>query len=266
MTVNISNASIYEDNFSSISSWTDDDSGGGESSQVTFDSRSCMKLDTGGSASGYAARVKDVGTFGNNNVFSFYSYIDSIGLTTAYEAFTFIASNGSYQLMVGFYSDNVRVHSTYGAYYTDIGNYVVQDSWQEWTFVVTGPSDYKVDVYLNRILKNSSVDCRSTTVSSNGTVRFSTYATTANNRIVYVDWFKAGSALYTSTDIGLRVSNSSTTNKINVETLSASHKLRISDGSDTYGISLVDVSSDQNSGVEIYDGAAIKALPKILYE
>lgn len=63
-------------------------------------------------------------------------------------------------------------------------------------------------------------------------------------------------------DIGVRVRTSSTNINIGAEILTASHKLRIRDGGITYGIPLIATSDANASGIRIYDGVSIKALPK----
>ena len=67
-------------------------------------------------------------------------------------------------------------------------------------------------------------------------------------------------------DVGITYrDNSGVTQKIGVETLTSSHKLRVrgNDGA-TYGIPLLDTTDEEASELRIYDGANIKALPKIL--
>ena len=64
-------------------------------------------------------------------------------------------------------------------------------------------------------------------------------------------------------DIGLRIRTSSATIKIGVEALKSTHKLRIVKDGVIYGIPLLATSDSDASGLRIYDGSAIKALPKV---
>ena len=64
-------------------------------------------------------------------------------------------------------------------------------------------------------------------------------------------------------DIGKRIGTSSGTVVIAGETLTASHKLRTRKGATTYGIPLITPGAADDSGIRIYDGSAVKALPKI---
>ena len=64
-------------------------------------------------------------------------------------------------------------------------------------------------------------------------------------------------------DIGLRIRTSTATIKIGVLDLEATHKLRIRKGNTTYGIPLLATTDAEASGLRIYDGSAVKALPKV---
>ena len=187
----ISNADIDDEDMVDITDWADSDSGAGaESSQATFDGKSCMKLDSGDGGSGYnATRTQDIGTFGARTVFSISVYCDAIGTTAASDDFRFVAANGSSMLFVKFATDGLFIFD--GAVHNEVGvNLVVQDVWQEWTFDVNWTAQ-TVDVYLNKVLQSSGVDCFFPSAVVNGSVFFRQYGGTAN-RITYVDWFKAG--------------------------------------------------------------------------
>jgi hypothetical protein len=191
-----SNGSIDDEDMADITDWTDLDNGSGVSSQVTFDSKSCMKLDTGGTVDSGSQRRQDVGTFGIRTVFSMNLYFDAIGSTANYDHFVFAAFNGANTLNVGFGTNGVYIQGTGGG--QNIGNFVVQDTWQEWTFDVNWTAK-TVDVYLNKILKVSGLDCTSATATADGIIDLLQYGITTN-RISYVDWFKVGSDFTNTTD------------------------------------------------------------------
>jgi len=199
----ISNADIDDEDMADISDWSDLDSGTGESTQVTFDSKSCMKLDSGGSAGGtnYAFRQQDIGSFGNRTVFSLKLYCDAIGANANNDFFQFNAHNGATVLAVRICSDGMFICD--GVIWAEVGtDLIIQDTWQEWTFDVDWIAQ-TVDVYLNGILKAAGVDCSLADVSANGTIRFYQFGTTIANRISYVDWFKAGSTYICGSSIDL---------------------------------------------------------------
>jgi len=63
-------------------------------------------------------------------------------------------------------------------------------------------------------------------------------------------------------DIGLRIYTGSSVVKVGCKDLNdGSHKLRVRKDGTTYGIELVATDDSQASGIHIYDGSAVKALP-----
>ena len=186
----ISNGDIYIDEFTDISSWTDEDTGTAVSSQTTFDGKSCMSLYSGTNA-GEADRSKDTGSMGaTRTVVSFKLYCDKIG--TNGDAFTFIAGNGTRGINFGFASDGLFCNA---ASAVEVGtNLVVQDVWQEWTFDINW-STQTCDVYLNKKLVGDNIDFTGASVKTDGYVllKVDGYGAAGYNIQVYVDWFKAGS-------------------------------------------------------------------------
>jgi len=64
-------------------------------------------------------------------------------------------------------------------------------------------------------------------------------------------------------DIGIRYYDGSAVKKIGVQTLSASHKLRVYKTDTVYGIPLVAPDAPEASKIRIWDGSAVKALPEV---
>lgn len=174
-----------------ITDWTDVDEGSGASTQVTFDGKTCMKLDTGGNTGGIAYRSQDIGSFGNRVVISISAYFDAIGTLADLDTFRFDITDGITGLWVKFASDGLFIYD--GATYNEVGtNLVVQDTWQEWTFDVNWVAK-TVDVYLDNVLVASDVDCSNPGSPPEGGIKFQQRGYTTANRISYIDWFKAGS-------------------------------------------------------------------------
>lgn len=185
--LNLSNADIDNEDMSDITDWTDDDGGTGDSSQATFDSKSCMRLFSGANTGSYARRRRDLGTFGTRTVFSFSLYCDAVGALATADDLEFNAENGVKRLRAHFGSDGLFIDSTEVG--TDI---VVQDTWQYWTLDVNW-SAYTVDVYLNGILQGSGIAFVADPSYVDGIVQFIQYGITTTNRLSYVDWLKSGS-------------------------------------------------------------------------
>lgn len=185
-----SNANIDNEDMADITDWTDGDFGG-ESTQVTFDSKSCMRLYATGIVAS-AKRTQDIGTFGDRTVFSMNMYFDTIA---ALAITNFEAYNGSYKLGIQFTSAGISVYN--GTNWIEVGtNLVVADTWQEWTFDVDWTTQ-TVDVYLDQELVGSDVSCADADTIANGTVNFG--ATIVFSTVItYIDWFKAGDDFITS--------------------------------------------------------------------
>jgi hypothetical protein len=190
----ISDTDIDDEDMAVITDWTDQDNGPADSSQATFDSKSCMKLDSGADTGGlnYAQRLQDIGSFGNRTVFSMNLYHDAIGLRATVDSFSFTTYDGATCLTITFASDGLFIYD--GDSYNEVGtNIVVQDVWQEWSFDVDWVAQ-TVDVYLDNVLKASGVDCSYANATAEGTTYFAQNGNLTANRISYVDWFKAGSS------------------------------------------------------------------------
>ena len=182
----LSNADIDDEDMADITDWADGDFGSGVSSQVTFDSKSCLKLDN--SAGQTASRSQDIGTFGAKSVFSISLYCDYLGNLASGENTQFNFYNGTTRVIIKHCSDGLFIYD--GATYNEVGTDLVSlDTWQEWTFDVNWTAE-TVDVYLDGVLKASGVDCSLASATTNGTVTLFTYGT---GTLVYLDWFKAGS-------------------------------------------------------------------------
>lgn len=184
----ISNGDIDDEDMADITDWTDVDSGAGDSSQATFDGKSCMKMDVPGA--GNAARYQDIGTFGTRTVISLNIYFEDLGAQTAGRHFQLNIYEGSIKCLIKFGTDGLFIYdgSSYVEVETDL---VVADVWEEWTFDIDWTA-MTVDVYLDEVLQKADVDCSFIAADVAGKVVFTQYQNTINT-LSYIDWFKAGS-------------------------------------------------------------------------
>jgi hypothetical protein len=193
----ISNASIDDEDMADITDWSDGDNGtGATSSQVTFDSKSCMKLDSGNAAVGnFAYRYQDIGSVGSSTVVSFSAYFDTVEANFNNNWFRFEVADGTHLFSSGFAGDTLAVINSSGTYTAVSGTsgLVVADTWQEWTFKITWGASATVDIYKDKILIASGVDCAYDNAIANGFTSFLQFGYSTANRITYIDWFKAGS-------------------------------------------------------------------------
>ncbi len=188
----ISNADICDENMADITDWTDIDSGTGDSSQATFDSKSTMKLNSGANAISLAARQRDIGSCGTRTVISLSIYCDAIGTKDNTDGAFLLAWDGSNRFTATFCSDGLFIYTwpTGNEVGTDL---VVQDAWQEWTFDINWTAK-TVDVYLDNVLKASGFSwSEANTDNPNGTIVLRQYGQVTANMLSYIDWFKAGS-------------------------------------------------------------------------
>jgi len=193
----ISNGDIFDNDCSSLSGWVDNDQGDAVSSQVTFDSESTFKFDAmTANAANYAQRDINVGAVPSEFVLSIKLYHDLLGTIGNTDYFRSHIGNSGSILRIIFASDGLFIYD--GSSWNEVGtNLVIQDTWQTWTFIVdtTTPASAVCDVYLDGVLKASSVDC-SWVVVSNGGFLLQGFGNTITNTTTYVDWIKVGSDLY----------------------------------------------------------------------
>ena len=183
---------LLDEDCADISDWADQDAENGESTQVTFDGKSCFKFDTNVASGGnYARRVRS-SALPNNYTIELNLYCDAIG--TSQNFFRLQVGSGIMTLEVDFRSDGLFIND--GTQAQEVGtNLVVQDVWQKWRFEVTGGNaeTATVDVYLNDVLQVSGFDC--SVGSSTANVFLLLAGLTDNDRIAYVDYLKIGTGL-----------------------------------------------------------------------
>jgi hypothetical protein len=189
----VSNADINDEDMADITEWTDSDGGTGASTQVTFDSKTCMKLDSGSvGGANYGYRTQDIGTFGSRTVITMSTYCDAIGVWSDGDGFEFVTNNSTYRMYACFSSDGLYIVNSSDVR-IEVGiDLVVQDTWQEWTFDINWSAG-TVDIYLNKVLQATGMSLCSG-ANANGFTYFFQPGVTTANRVSYVDWFKAGSA------------------------------------------------------------------------
>jgi len=189
-----SNGSVYSSEFTDISDWTDGDAGDGISSQVTFDGKSCLKLDSGSGSGNYSLRTKSFGTsvFGKIFSFSFNVYFEKLGTVTNNDNFR-LEVNGKNCTIDAYFSLSGLYISNDSSFDLIDANIVVQGIWQEWTFTVNDFTN-TVDIYLDKKLKYSNIAVRSLIHISGKTYLRQEGQTTANC-ITYINWLKTGNRM-----------------------------------------------------------------------
>jgi len=167
------NTTYLNEDMANITDWTQADLGNGVSRQATFDSKSCMKLDTGtATTTNYANRWRDVGTFGNRVVVELSVYLDKAGDYTNENYFKCNIRKSTVQADFVLSSEGLYVQSASGYQLID-ADIVLEDVWQKWVFDIdfTTPVSSTADIYLDDVLKYSNVDCVREVSSTEGLVQ-----------------------------------------------------------------------------------------------
>ena len=158
-------------------------------------------FDTNGSAAGddNASITADTGSvegLGNTVVVSCKLYHDLIG-TSSEDFFAVEVRRSDWEFYALFASDGIKIYDS--ASFVEVGtDLVVQDTWQAWTFVIdlsSGVGSATCDVYLDNVLKASSVDCDQEGSFTDGDVILRQYGHTVDDLITYTDYLKIGNGL-----------------------------------------------------------------------
>lgn len=178
-----------------ITDWADEDVGGGESTQATFLTLSCMKLLTAGGATDLAKRSRTITGLGDLYTLEFKAYFDDIGIYPDDDHFQLNIYNGrikmSLRLSEGgmhFENEDHWIHPEHlemSAQWT-----VKEDQWYTFKILVdTGdPTDYHAEVYIDGGYMGR-VDCADEDTSNPGLVEIELYGQ-SNATVVYVDYIK----------------------------------------------------------------------------
>lgn len=188
----IAGTQLLNEDMAAIADWTDADGGDGASTQTSFDSCTCMKLDAGTAGdANYAYRHRDIGTMTNRVVFTIKVYHDLIGTMANDDGFQVQLSRGGVKLAAYFATDGIYVYD--GAAYNEVGtDLVVQDAWQVWTFDVRwwDADNAECDVYLDSECVATSVDCSYTGAFTDGQIQLYQRGDNTANTITYIDYAK----------------------------------------------------------------------------
>ncbi len=232
---------LFLDNFTSISGWSDNDAGDGASTLSGFGGTDgCVKLDSGSAGAGnYAELLQDIGSIPTEFVATIKIYCDAIGTLSNTDYFYFHIRRPDMMIAAKFQSDGLFIFD--GATWNEVGtNVVIQDTWQTWEFVVdaTTAATSTCDVYLNGTLIASSVDCSYIGSFADGETEIISYGLTSANMITYVDYIKVGKEMEFSLPNDHYTADASCVLLIQPEGGAYWHGLPIAGGSGEFGYSL----------------------------
>lgn len=186
---------LLDEDCSDISDWIDIDEVNGESTQETFDDKSCFKFNTNEKGDyNRAGRMRTLpGGLPDNYVVELNFYFDTL---TMGERNEFFFSNGVIKLGMNFEYGGLFIRSYPG--WEEVGTELVQQgAWQKWRFEVTGgdAETATVDVYLNGVLKASNVDCSWASSTDDGLIQIGVYGELTDDQVAYLDYIKIGTDL-----------------------------------------------------------------------
>ena len=181
-------AVIYNDDCSSLTGWTDDDSGSGASTQVTFDSRNTFKMDSGGSGSSSATIHRILGDVSLPFSLEITLYNDDLE-PTGDDNFILLFYYNNDGKCIQLMWEETGVHSLLSYSNVLICAGTIEDTWQKWKFYIKSVVDAIVtlDIYLNDILQESdkTIDLLDFPVFSG--LRLSQQGNFSINKITYID-------------------------------------------------------------------------------
>jgi len=195
---------LLNEPFNNLDDWTDS-SGGGSTSQTTFDGKETLKLDSGPNTGFFAwgSTVNFMDSVGDI-VIDLEVYADAIGtyadrdrFRLQHSIFTDDTLVSCVKFAVYFASDGLFIYD--GANYNEVGTDLVeQNKWQTWRFYVKASkgATASCDVYLDGKLKESSVDCSDISEDSE-VLALEQSGYTTPNRITYVNHLKIKTPLAT---------------------------------------------------------------------
>ena len=188
------NTTHLDEDMVDITDWMDADTINSVTSQVTFDGKSCMKMDTNAHANGnWTHYYRDVGTFGNRVVVELMLYCQNVGIYSESDQSTFDVRNAVCKLNLSFGTDGLLVFD--GAVWNEVGTNIVQEGvWQKWVFDIdfTTLTAETVDVYLDDVLQEAGVDCSHVGSYTDGHVHVLQRGGTHDDQISYIDYIKIG--------------------------------------------------------------------------
>jgi hypothetical protein len=142
-------ASLCTDDMAVITDWTDEDAGAGDSSQETFDSKSCMKLLCTGVNGDLAQRTRTIAGFGPELGIELDIYFDAMDCYQGANYFQMNAYNGRICCQVRVDKNDLYVYS--GTGWVAAGMKIDLDKWHRFKFYINtkDPGEEYVSIYMD---------------------------------------------------------------------------------------------------------------------
>ena len=183
---------IYDDDCSSLATWTDGDYGDGVS-EVSPAGQ--FHLYAGAGANG-AYDTKDIGTYPTDGYTAEIKlYHDYLGTQANGDIFHLRMKSATAKTQIEFCSDGLFVLNSAGSAYVEVGtNLVDVGAWTTWRFLVN-ESTNKMDIYKDKIKVGTDVNCATAGSFTEGFTEIYQESETIATEI-HIDYFKVATGLY----------------------------------------------------------------------
>ena len=137
--LNLGGGGVLTENANNISTWTDNDTSTGASTQTTFSSQETFRFLAGGTAGHDAKRTRDLGTLADNFTIEMRTYFDVLNTVASGDYAAMDVYNGVIKFQVRWSDDGLEVFN--GSAWVEVGvDIVAEDAFAVWKFFITGAS------------------------------------------------------------------------------------------------------------------------------
>lgn len=184
------NSTLLNEDMAAIADWSDGDTGSGASTQITYDSKSTMKLLNTGSSGDAAIRYRTISNVGSRITIEFSLYLHTIGTKADTNQFQLDFYNGEVLAQIRIDRNDLYVYS--GAYWVSAGMKIEEDQWIEFRFHYNteNPDDQLVEIYADGNSHGAYSIANKDTTNA-GKVQIALYGESVATQ-AYVDYMKIG--------------------------------------------------------------------------
>ncbi len=182
--------SLFEDDCSSLNGWSTDHVGSGTATQVTYDSKSCFKLDSGASTSSRSRIYKTGINFNSSMVIELSTYLDDIGTPANGEQLILrVQPTTLARLNITFSTDGLILNGNPADF--NLGTLCTEDEWINWRFEIIQLSSslFNVKTYKNNTYITTTYDAGALASVTGESIYLTQFGNTIANKLSYIDSF-----------------------------------------------------------------------------
>jgi hypothetical protein len=200
--LNIGAGGLLTEDFDTISSWTDNDTGTAASTQASFQGLETAKfVSVSGDTASDAIRTRDIGDLTDDytiEVKTYFDTIESVSATSTSNGYVLMHfDNGATRLETRWSDDGLEIYD--GAAWNEVGvDIISEDTWNTWKFVVSGgtAASSRVDVLKDGVFVGVGLDMSSAsaTTASDGQIQITATGSTGTGVTCYIDYMYINSS------------------------------------------------------------------------